>query len=174
MMLARMPIVRSVYRTLKQIFETVLSKEWRLVRARRADRVPAARALFHRVPCWRPAPEVDEKIGGGNPLITVSYRTAQPDHRLRRLVPASEVIALDLSVEDAAKLVVSAGLVAPDQRIASAAGQAQGAEEVPRKSPPFEIAAARHWSCRDPGIRAVRLSAFDPVEWIAGSSPAMT
>jgi uncharacterized membrane protein len=31
-------------------------------------------------------------------------------------VQASEVIPLDLSVEDAAKLVVSAGLVAPDQQ----------------------------------------------------------
>jgi uncharacterized membrane protein len=31
-------------------------------------------------------------------------------------VPASEVIPLDLAVEDAAKLVVSAGLVGPDQQ----------------------------------------------------------
>ena len=49
MMLARMPIVRSVYRTLKQIFETVLSNNGGLVQARRADRVSAPRALCHRV-----------------------------------------------------------------------------------------------------------------------------
>jgi uncharacterized membrane protein len=30
--------------------------------------------------------------------------------------PASEVIPLDLAVEDAAKLIVSAGLVGPDQQ----------------------------------------------------------
>jgi uncharacterized membrane protein len=31
-------------------------------------------------------------------------------------MPASEVIPLDLAVEDAAKLIVSAGLVGPDQQ----------------------------------------------------------
>src|SRR5262249_56144096 len=64
-----------------------------------------------------PPVEVDEKIGGGKPLITVFMPNGpNPTTGFIVFVPASEVIPLDLAVEDAAKLVVSAGLVGPDQQ----------------------------------------------------------
>ena len=52
-------------------------------------------------------------------------------------MPASEVIPLDLAVEDAAKFVVSAGLVGPDQqqeelrKLAKAKAAKPVAEEEP-------------------------------------------
>jgi uncharacterized membrane protein len=51
-------------------------------------------------------------------------------------VPASEVIPLDLSVEDAAKLVVSAGLVAPeaDDRMRKLA-KLKGTKPLPEEEP---------------------------------------
>ena len=116
-MLARMPIVRSVYRTLKQIFETVLSKNGGSFKRVGLIEFPR-RGLYSIVfLAGDPPPEVDEKIGGGNPLITVFMPNGpNPTTGFIVFVQASEVIPLDLSVEDAAKLVVSAGLVAPDQQ----------------------------------------------------------
>ena len=64
-----------------------------------------------------PPAEVDEKIGGGDPLITVFMPDGpNPTTGFIVFMPASEVIPLDLAVEDAAKLIVSAGLVGPDQQ----------------------------------------------------------
>jgi uncharacterized membrane protein len=117
MMLARMPIVRSVYRTLKQIFETVLSKNGGSFKRVGLIEFPR-RGLYAIVfLAGEPPLEVDEKIGNGNPMITVFMPNGpNPTTGFIVFVQASEVIPLDLSVEDAAKLVVSAGLVAPDQQ----------------------------------------------------------
>jgi uncharacterized membrane protein len=117
MMLARMPIVRSVYRTLKQIFETVLSNNGGSFKRVGLIEFPR-RGLYAIVfLAGDPPLEVDEKIGNGNPMITVFMPNGpNPTTGFIVFVQASEVIPLDLSVEDAAKLVVSAGLVAPDQQ----------------------------------------------------------
>jgi uncharacterized membrane protein len=137
MMLARMPIVRSVYRTLKQIFETVLSKNGGSFKRVGLIEFPR-RGLYSIVfLAGDPPPEVDEKIGGGNPLITVFMPNGpNPTTGFIVFVPASEVIALDLSVEDAAKLVVSAGLVAPDQQDRlRELGKRKGPKQVPEEEP---------------------------------------
>ena len=64
-----------------------------------------------------PPLEVEEKTGDGKPMVTVFMPNGpNPTTGFIVFVQASEVIPLDLSVEDAAKLVVSAGLVAPDQQ----------------------------------------------------------
>lgn len=117
MMLARMPIVRSVYRTLKQIFETVLSKDGGSFKRVGLIEFPR-RGLYAIVfIAGDPPAEIDEKLGNGEPMITVFMPNGpNPTTGFITFVPASEVITLDLSVEDAAKLVVSAGLVAPDQQ----------------------------------------------------------
>jgi len=117
MMLARMPIVRSVYRTLKQIFETVLSKNGGSFKRVGLIEFPR-RGLYAIVfLAGEPPLEVEEKIGDGKPMVTVFMPNGpNPTTGFIVFVQASEVIPLDLSVEDAAKLVVSAGLVAPDQQ----------------------------------------------------------
>jgi uncharacterized membrane protein len=116
-MLARMPIVRSVYRTLKQIFETVLSKDGGSFKRVGLIEFPR-RGLYCIVfLAGDPPPEIEEKIGNGDPMITVFMPNGpNPTTGFIVFVQSSEVIPLDLSVEDAAKLVVSAGLVAPDQQ----------------------------------------------------------
>jgi uncharacterized membrane protein len=116
-MLARMPIVRGVYRTLKQIFETVLSKNGGSFK--RVGLIEFPRKGIYSIVFFsgEPPEEVEEKISGGKPLMTVFMPNGpNPTTGFIVFVPASEVIPLDLPVEDAAKLVVSAGLVAPDQQ----------------------------------------------------------
>ena len=52
-------------------------------------------------------------------------------------VPTSEVIPLDLAVEDAAKLIVSAGLVGPDQQQEQLRklARSKGTKPVPEEEP---------------------------------------
>jgi uncharacterized membrane protein len=117
MMLDRMPVVRGVYRLVKQIFTTVFSKSG--TSFKRVGLIEFPRKGLHAIVflAGDPPTEVDEKIGGGNPLITVFMPNGpNPTTGFIVFVPASEVIALDLAVEDAAKLIVSAGLVGPDQQ----------------------------------------------------------
>jgi uncharacterized membrane protein len=80
--------------------------------------------------------EVEDKIGGSNPLITVFMPNGpNPTTGFIVFVPASEVIALDLAVEDAAKLVVSAGLVGPDQQQEQLRKLAKAKKPVPEEEP---------------------------------------
>ena len=117
MMLDRMPVVRGVYRLVKQIFTTVFSKSGTSFKRVGLIEFPR-RGLYCIVfLAGDPPVEVEDKIGGGNPLITVFMPNGpNPTTGFIVFVPASEVITLDLAVEDAAKLVVSAGLVGPDQQ----------------------------------------------------------
>ncbi len=116
-MLNRMPVVRGVYRLLKQIFETVLSKDGGSFKRVGLIEFPR-RGLYAIVfLAGDPPLEVEEKLGGAAPMITVFMPNGpNPTTGFIVFVPANEVISLDLSVEDAAKLVVSAGLVASDQQ----------------------------------------------------------
>ncbi len=82
--------------------------------------------------------EIEEKIGGGKPLITVFMPNGpNPTTGFIVFVQASEVIPLDLAVEDAAKLVVSAGLVGPDQQQEELRklAKARPAKPVPEEEP---------------------------------------
>ena len=97
-LLARMPIVRSVYRTLKQIFETVLSKNGGSFK--RVGLIEFPRRGLHSIVflAGDPPQEIEEKIGGGDPLITVFMPNGpNPTTGFILFVPASEVIPLDLS-----------------------------------------------------------------------------
>ena len=117
MMLDRMPVVRGVYRLIKQIFTTVFSKSGTSFKRVGLIEFPR-RGIYALVfLAGDPPVEVAEKIGGGNPLITVFMPNGpNPTTGFIVFVPASEVIPLTLAVEDAAKLIVSAGLVGPDQQ----------------------------------------------------------
>jgi uncharacterized membrane protein len=138
MMLDRMPVVRGVYRLVKQIFTTVFSKSGTSFKRVGLIEFPR-RGLYGIVfMAGDPPVEVDEKIGGGKPLITVFMPNGpNPTTGFIVFVPASEVIPLDLAVEDAAKLVVSAGLVGPDvqQEELRKLAKARGAKAVPEEEP---------------------------------------
>ena len=117
MMLDGMPVVRGVYRLLKQIFTTIFSKSG--TSFKRVGLIEFPRKGLYAIVFLAGAPpqEIEEKIGGGNPLITVFMPNGpNPTTGFIVFVRASEVITLDLPVEDAAKLVVSAGLVSPEHQ----------------------------------------------------------
>ena len=138
MMLDRMPVVRGVYRLIKQIFTTIFSKSG--TSFKRVWLVEFPRRGIYAIVflAGDPPHEIEEKIGGGNPLITVFMPNGpNPTTGFIVFVPASEVIPLDLAVEDAAKLIVSAGLVGPDQQQEQLRklAKAKAAKPVPEEEP---------------------------------------
>jgi len=63
-----------------------------------------------------PPAEVKEKVGNGEKLMTVFMPNApNPTTGFVLFMPAKDVTLLDMSIDDGAKLVISAGLVAPAQ-----------------------------------------------------------
>lgn len=111
----RMPVVRSVYNGLKQIAETVFSQ-------RENSFEKACLVEYPRKGIWAVAfisttakGEVATDIGRDEPMMSIFLPTTpNPTSGFLLFVPKSDVIELEMSVEDAAKLVISAGLVYPN------------------------------------------------------------
>ena len=114
----RMPVVRSVYSGVKQIAETVFSH---------ADRSfeKACLIQYPRKGIWAvgfistPARgEVSARAARDSELLSVFVPTTpNPTSGFLLFFPKEDVIELDMSIEDAAKLVISAGLVYPEDKL---------------------------------------------------------
>lgn len=113
-LVARMPIVRSVYNGVKQIAETVFAQS-------ETSFDTVCLVEYPRPGIWAIAfisikakGEIAAKIGQDGDIATVFLPTTpNPTSGFLLFVPMKDVIVLDMSVEDAAKLVISAGLVYP-------------------------------------------------------------
>lgn len=114
----RMPVVRSVYNGLKQIAETVFSQ------STEAKFDKAVLVQYPRQGIWAVAfvststkGEVAQKVPRDDAMISVFLPTTpNPTSGFLLFVPEADIVYLDMSVEDAAKLVISAGLVNPPER----------------------------------------------------------
>jgi uncharacterized membrane protein len=115
-MVGRMPVVRGVYRALKQIFETVLSQSHTSFQKVGVIEYPR-RGLYSMVfVSTTTTGEINHKCceQGESMLSVFLPTTPNPTSGYLLFVPASDVIILDMKVEDAAKMVISAGLVVPE------------------------------------------------------------
>ncbi|MEC9367319.1 MAG: DUF502 domain-containing protein [Pseudomonadota bacterium] len=113
-LLNRMPVVRNVYSGLKQIFETVLSQSSNTFQKVGLIEYPR-KGLYALVFVSKETKgEVDDKTGIGEPFLSVVLPTTpNPTSGFLLFVPKKDVIVLEMTVEEAAKLVISAGLVVP-------------------------------------------------------------
>ncbi len=111
----RMPVVRSIYSGVKQIAETVFAQSDRSFEK-------ACLVEYPRKGIWAVGfisttakGEVNERAPHEDQLLSVFVPTTpNPTSGFLLFFPKSDVIELDMSVEDAAKLVISAGLVYPN------------------------------------------------------------
>ncbi|ODA68640.1 hypothetical protein A7A08_00471 [Methyloligella halotolerans] len=116
-LLDRMPVVRGVYRLLKQIFQSIFAdtghsfKKVGLIEFPRQG-VYAVAFISGETPS-----EVKEKAGDkDDEIITVFMPNApNPTTGFVMFMPAKDVQILDMTVEEGVKLVLSAGLVSPDK-----------------------------------------------------------
>lgn len=128
-MVDRMPVVRSIYNGLKQIAETVLSQ-------RDTSFERACLVEYPRKGIWAIAfisTSAKGEIASGIPVqddkISVFLPTTpNPTSGFLLFVPKADVIELNMSVEDAAKLVISAGLVYPNSQDPTVPAQELAAE----------------------------------------------
>ncbi len=113
-LVGRMPVVRGVYRALKQIFETVLSQSNNSFQQVGLVEYPR-RGIYAIVFVSTPAKgEIDHKIMKGERVLSVFLPTTpNPTSGYLLFVDEKDVTFLDMTVEEGAKLVISAGLVVP-------------------------------------------------------------
>ncbi len=110
----RTPVVRSIYSGIKQISETVFAQSDRSFEK-------ACMIEYPRKGIWavgfistEARGEVAARSGQSKLLSVFVPTTPNPTSGFLLFFPAEDVIELDMSVEDAAKLVISAGLVYPN------------------------------------------------------------
>ena len=113
-LVGRMPIVRSIYNGVKQIAETVFAQS-------ESNFDKACLIEYPRKGIWAVAfistktkGEVAEKLPGDELVTVFLPTTPNPTSGFLLFLPKEDVRELDMTVEDAAKLVISAGLVYPD------------------------------------------------------------
>lgn len=116
-LLGRMPVVRNVYRALKQIFETVLSQSSSSFQKVGVIEYPRKGLYAIIFVSTTTKGEIDRRVRAGETLLSVFLPTTpNPTSGFLLFVPEKDVTILDMSVEEAAKLVISAGLVVPDHQ----------------------------------------------------------
>jgi uncharacterized membrane protein len=111
-----MPVVRSIYSGVKQIAETVFAQTDR-------NFEKACMIEYPRRGIWavgfistQTKGEIAAKSPAGEELLSVFVPTTpNPTSGFLLFFPKSDVVELDMSIEDAAKLVISAGLVYPQK-----------------------------------------------------------
>lgn len=114
-MFNRMPVVRNVYRALKQIFETALSQSNSSFQEVGLIEYPRKGLYAIVFVSTRTTGEIPAKSGQPDMMSVFLPTTPNPTSGYLLFVPTSEVIILDMSVEEGAKLVISAGLVSPGE-----------------------------------------------------------
>lgn len=116
LMLERMPIVRSVYRAVKQIFESVVNASDSKQSFRKVGLIE-----FPSKGIWSivfVTGEAAGQIAAARPeqdLVSVFMPTGMlPPTGFVCFVPRKDVMLIKMSVEDAAKIIISAGMVTPE------------------------------------------------------------
>lgn len=115
-MLDRMPIVRNVYKALKQIFESVVTATGpdQPFQKVAVMEFPSP-GIYALVFMTGPATKEIAAVRPGEDLVAVFMPThLMPPSGFTVFVPRSKVIPIDITVEDAAKIILSAGMVTPD------------------------------------------------------------
>jgi uncharacterized membrane protein len=113
-LLNRMPIVRPIYKTMKQIFETLFSKSGSSFRKVALAEFPAGMWSVVFV-ASTPSGEMAARLPGGEDYVSCFLPcTPNPTTGFFFYAPRSQVIDLDITVEQAMTLIMSAGMVQPN------------------------------------------------------------
>jgi len=125
-LLRRIPVVRSIYGAVKQVTESMFStgKSFRKVVLVEYPRKGMWTLAFQ---TGSGSPEIREKTGRNITSVFVPT-TPNPTSGFFLMVPSEDVIELDMSVDDGLKMLLSVGVVVPQQK---ANLYPQGARKLP-------------------------------------------
>jgi len=136
-LLNRMPIVRPIYKTMKQIFEALFSKSGSSFRQVALVEFPAPGMWSLVFLSQPPSGDLAEKLPQGEHVSAFMPCTPNPTTGFFFYVLRKDLVVLDISVENAMTLLISAGMVQPDadaqQKLAALAASARAAQAA--KSP---------------------------------------
>lgn len=119
-LLGRMPLVRNLYKGLKQIFTSVLADKGNAFKQAVLVRFPHQNVWTIAFLAGPTRGEVAMRLEGGEDMITVYVPTTpNPTGGYLLFVRKEDVIVLDMTVEDAAKFVISFGLVTAESASAA-------------------------------------------------------
>lgn len=127
-MLGRIPLVRSVYNSVKQISTTLLASQSTSFRK-------VVLVEYPRKDCWcigflsNEHVETDRAISDQQLQSIYVPTTPNPTSGFNLLIPERDIMELDMSVEDGFKFIISMGVIVPDGKI-NRLSQATGATTV--------------------------------------------
>jgi uncharacterized membrane protein len=138
--LNRMPIVRPIYRTTKQIFQTLFSSSESSFRRVGLVEFPAPGMWSLVFLTQPPSPPVAAHLPQTEHISAFLPCTPNPTTGFFFYVPRADVIDLDITVEQAMSLLISAGIIQPGvedphHRLAALAETARAAQTVREKAP---------------------------------------
>ncbi|MDA8094369.1 MAG: DUF502 domain-containing protein [Betaproteobacteria bacterium] len=114
--LGRIPIVKSIYYSVKQVSDTLFSGRGEAFRKALLVQYPRAGTWTIAFQTGHPGGEVEAKLTGSHLSVYVPT-TPNPTSGFFLIVPKADAIELEMSVDDALKYIISMGVVVPTERI---------------------------------------------------------
>jgi uncharacterized membrane protein len=112
-LLDRMPVVRGIYKSMKQIFETVFAQNGTSFRKAALVEFPSPGMWSIVFLSSAPSGPLSGVIPGQNMISVFLPCTPNPTTGFWFYVPADKIIELSISPDEAFKLIMSAGLIQP-------------------------------------------------------------
>ncbi len=110
------PLIRNIYSALKQIIETVFQGQQNSFKEVVLVEYPMEGSYAVAFVASEGRGVIKRTVGQGEPVIGVFIPTTpNPTSGFLLFIPRSKAVALDLTVEEAAKLIISFGMVTPDR-----------------------------------------------------------
>ena len=114
-LLARIPLVRTIYHGVKQVAETVLAADGKSFRKVLLVEYPRRGIWTLAFQTGNPVGEIQDKTK--SEVINVFVPTTpNPTSGFFILVPREDIIELDMSVDDGLKMIVSMGVIIPGEK----------------------------------------------------------
>jgi uncharacterized membrane protein len=130
-LLDRVPLVRNVYRGLRQLFQTALSQTSRSFQKVALVEYPTPGVWRVGFVATRAKGAIRDQYPDKDLLAVFIPNTPNVTAGFLIFVQRKEAVILDMSVEEAAKMIISAGLVAPDKTHPQTAPAASPSKAVP-------------------------------------------
>ena len=136
-LLAHMPIVRPIYKMMKQIFETLFSKNGSNFRKVALVEFPAPGMWSLVFISQEPSQDIVQRLPKAEHVSVFMPCTPNPTTGFFFYARRKDLIELDLTVEAAMTLLISAGMVQPeageDKKFAALAANARAAQALRKK-----------------------------------------
>jgi uncharacterized membrane protein len=129
--LGRIPAVRAIYRAMKQVFETLFSGQGSSFRRVGLVEFPSPGMWSIVLISQPPSADVASSLPGEDHISVFLPCSPNPTTGFFFYVPKSKIIEVEMTAEEAATLIMSAGVVQPgadqQKKVAALAGMANAA-----------------------------------------------